>query len=91
MLVTGEFKVLLSSWCKNNLKTSEGSHVNTITLSFGLSQLTCEPTHILPNSSSCIDLIFINQSNFIMNSDENNFIPSRNIIWYDKGAPWFNN
>ena len=37
-------------------------------MSYILSQLTCEPTHIWPNSSSCIDLIFINQNDFIMDS-----------------------
>ena len=47
---------------------SEGNQVDAITWSYGLSQLICEPTHILPNSFSCIDLIFINQNNFIMDS-----------------------
>ena len=31
-----------------------------------MKQLIAEPTHFLENSSSCIDLIFTNQSNFIM-------------------------
>ena len=42
--------------------------VDAITSSYGLSQLVCEPTHILPNLSSCIDLIFINQNKFTRNS-----------------------
>ena len=68
MLVTGDFNVRLSSWWKNDLTTSEGSQVDVITSSFSLIQLIHEPPHILPYSSSCIDLIFINQSNFIMDS-----------------------
>ena len=56
-----------SSW-KNDLTTSEGNQVDAITSSYDLSQLICEPTHILPNWSSCIDLIFINQNNLIMDS-----------------------
>ena len=56
-----------SSW-KNDLTTSEGNQVDAITSSYDLSQRICEPTHILPNWSSCIDLIFINQNNLIMDS-----------------------
>ena len=68
ILVTGDYNVRSSSWWKNNLTTSEGNQVDAITSSYDLSQLICEPTHILTNSSSCIDLIFINQNNFSMNS-----------------------
>ena len=68
ILVTGDFNVRSSSWWENDLTTSEGNQVDAITSSFGLSQLVCEPTHILPNSFSCIHLIFINQSNFITDS-----------------------
>ena len=33
---------------------NEGNQVDAITWSYGLSQLICKLTHILPNSSSCI-------------------------------------
>ena len=56
---------------KNDLTAREGSHVDAITLCYGLSQLIREPTHILLNSSSCINLMFINQSNFIIDSGVN--------------------
>ena len=68
ILATGDFNVRSSSWWKNDLTTSEGNQVDAITLSYGLSQLICKPTHILPNSSLCIDLISLNQNNFIMDS-----------------------
>ena len=68
MLVTGDFNVRSSSWWKNDLTTNDGSQIDAITLSNGLSQLIREPTLILPNSFPYIDLIFINQNNFIMNS-----------------------
>ena len=67
ILVTVDLNVRSSSGWKNDV-TSEGSQVDAVTWSYGLSQLIREPTHILPNSSSCIDLIFMNQNNFIMNS-----------------------
>ena len=60
MSVTCNFNVQSFSWWKNDLTTSESSKVDAITSSYGLSQLI--------NSSSCIDLIFINQSDFIMDS-----------------------
>ena len=47
---------------------NEGSQVNAITSSYGLSQLIREHTHILPNLSLCIDLIFINETNVIIDS-----------------------
>ena len=69
ILVTGDYNVLSSCWWKNDLTTSEGNRIDAITSSYGLSQFICEPTHVLPDLSSCIDLIFINQNNFIMDSD----------------------
>ena len=53
--------------------TSEGIQVDSITTSYGLSQIISDPTHILPNSSSCIDLIFTNQPNLVT---ENGVYPS---------------
>ena len=34
-----------------------------------LQQLISDPSHILPNSSTCIDLIFTDQSNLVVDSD----------------------
>ena len=36
--------------------------------SYGLSQIISDPTDFLPNSSSCIDLIFTNQPNLVTES-----------------------
>ena len=58
ILVIGDFNVRSSSWWKIDLTTIEGNQVNSITSSYDLNQLICEPTHILPSSSSCIDQIF---------------------------------
>ena len=49
ILVTGDFNVRLSSCWKNDLTRNEGTQVDAITSSYGLSQLIHEPTHILPN------------------------------------------
>ena len=39
-----------------------------LTLLYGMKQVKTERTHILENSSSCIDLIFSNQPNLITDS-----------------------
>ena len=68
VLITGDFNVRPTNWWKNDLSTSEGTQVDSLTTSYGLSQIISDTTHILPNSSSCIDLIFTNQPNFVTES-----------------------
>ena len=68
MLMLNQFNVK-SSNCYNHDKTSyEGSNIDTITSQFGVQQLIKEPTHILTDSSSCIDLLFTSQPNLVMES-----------------------
>ena len=66
--VLGDFNAKSSKWCKNDITFHEGSMIDAITSNYGLHQLIQEPTHILNFSSSCIDLIFTSQSNFVMES-----------------------
>ena len=47
---------------------SEGSQIDSLTTSYGFRQLISEPSHILKNSSSCIDLIFTDQPSLIIDS-----------------------
>ena len=65
---TGHFNARNSSWWKNDCETREGNGIESLTCSYGLSQLVSDPTYILQNYSSCIDLIFTNQSKFITDS-----------------------
>ena len=57
-----------SNWYKHDKTTYEGSKIDAITSQFGLQQLIKEPTHILTDSSSCIDLLFTSQPNLVMES-----------------------
>ena len=57
-----------SNWYKHDTTTCEGSKVDAITSQFGLKQLIQKPTHILTDSSSCIDPIFTSQPNLVMES-----------------------
>ena len=68
VLITGDFNIRSTNWWKNDLSASEGTQVDSLTTSYGLSQIISDPTHILPNSSSCIDLIFTNQPNLVTES-----------------------
>ena len=49
-------------------KTYEGTRIDGITSKFGLEQLIHEPTHIIGERSSCIDLIFSSQPNLVVES-----------------------
>ena len=74
VLITGDFNVRPTNWCKNDLSTSEGTQVDSFTTSYGLSQIISNPTHILPNSSSCIDLNFTNQPNLVTENGVHPFL-----------------
>ena len=64
----GDFNAKSSNWSSNNTTTAEGAQLDYLTSLYGMKQVITEPTHILENSSSCIDLIFSNQPNLIMDS-----------------------
>ena len=57
-LVLGDFNVKSTTWCDKDTTTLEGTHIEALTLFYGFHQIISEPAHILPNSTSCIDLIF---------------------------------
>ena len=67
-LVIGDFNAKCCNWSINYTTTPEEAQLDSITSSFGMKQLISEPTHILQQSSSCIDLIFTNQPNIVMDS-----------------------
>ena len=50
------------------MTSHEGPQIESLTMSYGLQQLIFDPTHLLSNSSSCIDLIFMDQPNLIVDS-----------------------
>ena len=54
----GVFNARSNSWWVHDNINNEGTQIQSISSLYGFSQLILEPTHILQNSSSCIDLIF---------------------------------
>ena len=67
-IILGNFNARSNNWWQDDTQTGEGPRINYLTTSYGFQQLISEPTHILKNSSSCIDLIFTDQPNLITDS-----------------------
>ena len=68
MVVLGDFNAKSNSWYANDNTNIEGSKIDILTASFGFNQIINKPTHILNNSSSCINLIFTSQPNLVIKS-----------------------
>ena len=67
-ILTGDFNARSSSWWSDDINTSEGKKLYSLTCLNEFSQLISELTHVQPNSSSCIDLLFTDQPNLSVNS-----------------------
>ena len=67
-LILGDFNCRSSFWWDGNISTKEGIGLESVSSTHGLHQLIIDPTYILPQSSSCIDLIFIDQPNLVIDS-----------------------
>ena len=66
-VITGDFNARSVSWWSNDINTTEGLKLSSMSSSVGFTQLINEPTHIQSSSSSCIDLIFTDQPNLSVN------------------------
>ena len=64
----GDFNAKSKTWYSQDQTSFEGNTIENITSQFGLHQLINEPTHLLQNSSLCIDLIFTSQPNSVVES-----------------------
>ena len=68
MTVIGDFNAKSKNWCSTDNASTEGTEIEILTSHYGLSQLIKEPTFIINNSKSCIDLIFTSQPNLVTES-----------------------
>ena len=66
IVVLGDFNAQTKGWYSLGKTTYEGTRIDGITSQF--KQLIHEPTHIIGERSSCIDLIFASQSNLVVES-----------------------
>ena len=65
-VVLGDFNVRSSTWWSNDITNPNGTLTDSLTTAHGFKQLISDTTHILPQSLSCIDLIFTDQPNFVI-------------------------
>ena len=66
--IIGDFNAKSSNWYGHDKRSFEGSTTESETSQFGLYQLRNEPTDLLRNSSSCMDLIFTSRPNIVVKS-----------------------
>ena len=68
MTTIGDFNAKSKNWYSQDKTSFEGRTTEIITSQFGLYQLIDETTHLMENSSSCIDLIFTSQPDLVVES-----------------------
>ena len=73
----GDFNAKSRNLSFNDTTTAEGAQLYYLTSLYGMKQVIIEPTHILENCSSCIDLVFSNQHNLIMDSGVHSTLHSK--------------
>ena len=64
----GDFNARNANWWEGDPDNYQGLDLEEIFTHYGLQQIINSPTHILPNSASCIDLLFSSQPNLITDS-----------------------
>ena len=69
MFFTGDFNAHSQFWWPDGDTNPEGTGIEELLSSLGLSQIISEPTNFTPNKNpSCIDLIITDQPNLILDS-----------------------
>ena len=66
--VIDDFNAKSNNWYSHDKASFKGSTIASLVSQFGLYQLINEPTHLLQNSSLCIDLIFTSHPNIVVQS-----------------------
>ena len=77
LMVIGDFNAKSCNSSTNDTTTPEGAQLDSITSLYGMKQLILEPAHILQQSSSCIDFIFTNQPNIVVDSGVDSSLHSK--------------
>ena len=65
-VILGDFNARSSTWWSNDITNLDGTLIDSLTTTYGFKQLIFHATHILPQSLSCIDLLFTDQSNYVV-------------------------
>ena len=65
-VITGDFNCRSTVWWEKDVKNNKGRLFEPFTSEPGLHQVISEPTHLLGDSRSCIDLVFTDQPNLFI-------------------------
>ena len=65
-MLIGDFNARSSSWWSEDITTRVGRELEALTSTSEYSQLIDKPTHFFNGGSSCIDLIFCNKPEFVL-------------------------
>ena len=87
-VILGDFNARSQSWWSDDITSYEGSHIDSLTTTYGFHQLISDPTHLLPNSSSYIDHQQVKILNNTLMNVFSNFIPNKLVTFNDKDPPW---
>ena len=68
VIINCDFNCCSSQWWINDVVNNEGKLFGGITCDLGLHYLISEPTHLMGDSKSSIDLIFSDQPNLVIKS-----------------------
>ena len=68
VIITGDFNCRSTQWWEDDIENNEGRLFEPITSDLGRHQLISEPTHLMGNSKFCIDLIFTDLPNLVIES-----------------------
>ena len=68
IIIMGDFNCRSTQWWENDIENNEGKLFEPVTSDLGLHQMISEPTHLVEDSKSCIDLILTDQPNLIIES-----------------------
>ena len=65
-VILGDFNARSPAWWSKDIATLNGTQIDSLTAAYGFKQIISDPTHILPQPSSYIDLIFTDQPNYVI-------------------------
>ena len=66
-VLVGDFNARLSKWCPSDKDSKAGQEIDTFTTASVYTQMIGQPTHIINEKSSCIDLLFTTYNKFLCN------------------------
>ena len=69
MAILVDFNIRFKNWCLDYITTSQSSKTDLLPATYGLHKLIFKLTYLLSTYSTCIDLVFTDQSNLVVDVD----------------------